>query len=359
MIEARLDPATVARVRLTASPALETSSWLALTLAGRSHPVLGDVGPAARLALRDRDVALTATLALGGLRGGYVPDFLTPKPMPGPAERTFADQLERVRASDPGAVEAQLQLLGRSSPRVGAALAHFGPSATLVARVTLGLATFWRAVVADDWVRVAACAESDVRRRTEVLARAGTEGLLNSLHPAVRWTGSRLLVDKPYSETVQYEDDEVVLVPSVGGGLRLAVQLCDPADATVAYPAGWADPAPGAQRTRSSAVADRGGDDTDRRGDVVAPETPGMAAALLGRGRGTVFAALTVPRTTTELHELLGLSASTVSQHLRVLTAAGLLERSRQGRLVHYRLSSAGRALLNLGGDDRHRAAPG
>lgn len=71
-----------ARLRLAPSPVAETLDWLRLTARGERHRELGDPGPAARFALRDRDVALLGRVVAASSR--YTPDLLTPGPkLPG------------------------------------------------------------------------------------------------------------------------------------------------------------------------------------------------------------------------------------------------------------------------------------
>jgi DNA-binding transcriptional ArsR family regulator len=60
-------------------------------------------------------------------------------------------------------------------------------------------------------------------------------------------------------------------------------------------------------------------------------------ADVLGRSRVSLLADLATPRTTTELAERHGMSASTVSYHLSRLHRAGLVLRKRQGKHVLYR----------------------
>ena len=57
---------------------------------------------------------------------------------------------------------------------------------------------------------------------------------------------------------------------------------------------------------------------------------------LLGRSRASILHLLDVGRTTADLARDLGLSPSTVSWHLSVMTASGLLVARRDGRRVLY-----------------------
>jgi len=58
-----------------------------------------------------------------------------------------------------------------------------------------------------------------------------------------------------------------------------------------------------------------------------------------------VLSALGAPLSTTELARSLGLSAASVSQHLAVLRAAGLVNGHRVGRVVLYMRSPSGESL--------------
>jgi hypothetical protein len=68
---------------------------------------------------------------------------------------------------------------------------------------------------------------------------------------------------------------------------------------------------------------------------------------LLGRGRATVLTALAQPATTTALAQRLGFAPSSVSAHLSVLRAAGLLVSTRHGHQVVYEQTPLGIALAN------------
>ena len=73
---------------------------------------------------------------------------------------------------------------------------------------------------------------------------------------------------------------------------------------------------------------------------------PAAVAAVLGETRASLLAALGDPASSTELGVRLGVTASAVNQHLRVLRDAGLLVSTRYGRSVLYLRSELGSALL-------------
>ncbi|WP_368666334.1 ArsR/SmtB family transcription factor [Micromonospora sp. BL4] len=72
---------------------------------------------------------------------------------------------------------------------------------------------------------------------------------------------------------------------------------------------------------------------------------PQALADLLGRTRARILTALAQPAGTTDLAHQLGLSPSTVSQHLGVLHRAGLVTRARHRHVVLYLRSPLGHRL--------------
>jgi DNA-binding transcriptional ArsR family regulator len=314
VITAHLDAASTARIRLTPSPVYEAEAWLTAADARKRHPLLGDPGATARFALRDPAVAATAALTRGGPAGRYVPDFLTPKP--GTGRESLADQLERLRATPPEQVCEQLQAFGSVPPT------WLDAADRLPALVCTGLTRFWRAVMDDVWPHVRKVLDHDRHDRTDTAAAQGLGAMLAGLHPDVRWSGGAIEVDKPYDESVEYADAEIVLVPSLAAWPRLAVQLCNPSDAMIAYPL------------------------------TVPPSRPTGAAALLGRGRAAVLRAASPGASTSEISRRTGLAPSTVSHHLKILHGTGLLDRARRGHEVIYTRNAQGNSIL---GDDEQR----
>jgi DNA-binding transcriptional ArsR family regulator len=86
------------------------------------------------------------------------------------------------------------------------------------------------------------------------------------------------------------------------------------------------------------------------RGHQAGPRTaagpPAALAPLLGTARSRVLDALTVTVPTGAIAARLGMPASTVSGHLKVLRAAGLVRSERVGTHVVHRLTGRGRHLL-------------
>ena len=317
MIIVEFDAASVARVRVAASPVFEVVSWLGVVASGARHPILGDPGAAARNALRDQNVAVTATIISDTTAWHYLPHFLTPKP--GRAQLgsgALDEQLTTISDTPADVVESQLPERWLSSST--AAERHLDVH-VVPAIVAAGLAKFWRTALADAWPDIEHGLTEQVRRCGLLLAAGGVSALFNSLHPSMRWSGNTLMLAEPHSATVRLRDGEFLVIPSMLTPPRLTVHLDDHRDASVAFP-------------------------------VSTPRLPDQQAtdqvSLLGRGRTSVLSSLRTPRTNREVAHELRVSASTVSHHLHALARAGLAERHRRGRGVIYNLTPLGRELI-------------
>ncbi|MGQ0838238.1 helix-turn-helix domain-containing protein [Actinokineospora sp.] len=314
MIAAHLDAATLARVRLSLSPAVEALSLLALAVDGRRHPVFGDPGAAARFALRDPDVRLIAhTLPAHGV--GYSPDLFTPQPAATRADRVWGTQLEAVAAGTAETVAHQIAATGTPNAQVLRAV----EAGTFARRAAAGLARFWTMAMAEGWSSLRERLDADLALRARVMATEGVGALLGSLHASVRWTGTVLEVHKGYDEVVHYRGQDLVLAPSVLAWPRLLAQLCEPVDGVLSFP-----------------VRGLGGADPTRRGGV---------AQLLGSTRASLLHDLDVPRSTTDLSRRHRLAPATVSYHLSVLHGSGLVTKLRDRRSVLYSRTENGDVL--------------
>ena len=143
------------------------------------------------------------------------------------------------------------------------------------------------------------------RRRAELAVRRPPRG-----RPA--GPGDALQIDTVYSETVALRGQGLLLVPSAFIWRPFAI-TSPPWQPTLIYPA-------------------RGVALLWERGDPA----PDALAAVLGRARAELLAALAAPASTTELAGRLGRSAGGISEHLTALRDAGLVSAARQGRSVLY-----------------------
>lgn len=310
MIRARLDADTLAGVRLAVSPAAEATAWLGLAACQARHPVFGDPGAVARAALRDADAAMVAAVLPPTGVTAYTPDFLTPKPAAG-----LDDQLDRVAATPPEVVAAQVDATGRPLPPSVRDAVERG---TFARRAASGLRRFWADAIADGWSELAATMEADLAVRARTMATRGVGAMLDSLHDAVSWGDGALTIRSAWQEELTLERADVVCVPAVLAWPKLSVQLCDPSEAVLGYPAiGVGVPA--------------GKRSTDR---------------LLGPTRAALLRDLDVPRSTAGLADRHRLSPSTVSYHLKVLQRSGLVVPHRAGQFVLYHRTGGGHALV-------------
>ncbi|WP_030811797.1 DUF5937 family protein [Streptomyces sp. NRRL S-337] len=256
---------------------------------------------------------------------GYTPDFLG-RP-PDTPTTGFDEELARLRATDPELARAEMakSLAGTpgaaESARGRAALAD---PARAVQQLADATERAWHALLAPDWPRLRALLEAEIAYRSRQLADGGLRRLFADLHPRLTWSGGTLTV-RTRSDFLQTQDLDgrgVLLLPSVFAWPDVVSGFDPPWQPTVIYPARgigglWAEPAAG----------------------------PALAR-LLGPKRAAVLTALDAPSSTTALARRLGLAPSSVSSHLSVLRAAGLLTSRRHGHEVLYEQTPLGLALL-------------
>ncbi len=328
MLSAVLDAASLAQVRLAASPTYEAMCWLETLRRRQRHPLFGDPGAAARWTLRDPDVRLVLALLgpEGGANHGYMPDLLTPKPSVGADRFALQDQLDHIEHTSQEAVQQQVVQALYANGAMPQAVRLAVDDGSLPLRVAAGLRTFWASTLAEGWSQLQRTIEADVAHRSAALAAHGVGLMLNALHERVSWTGTALRIETQWDGCVPFRDQELVLVPNVLGWPGLAIQIEDPDNAMLAYPAFG----------RGAASLATG-------------ETPGAFGQLLGTTRTQLLRRLDLPRSTTQLSADLDLAISTVSYHLGVLLRTGLVARHRQRRVVHYRRTPQGDALLDGG----------
>jgi len=322
VIRYRLTPADLAQVRFAFSPLWEAVASLKVLYKDHPHDVHEPFLREARRAITHLDLTPIEPLVTAP---HVLPDFLLPSPI-APAAR-FADELERVRATPPAVVEAELAVLfPQGRPSVLRSL----PGEALLERLCDLLDAYWHAALAAHWPRLHALLENDVLYRARTLALHGPQALFADLHPAVRLSGDTLELDKDCDAFVDAGGRGVLLLPVAFAYPGTVVTTEQPLQPTVAYgPRGIA----GLWRVETVAV-------------------DGVLRAFVGPGRAAVLQSLPGPRSTGELAGTLGVTASAVSQHLGHLRRLGLVEPQRLGRRVYYRRSVRGEELLQLLGTD-------
>src|SRR6266700_2012501 len=197
------------------------------------------------------------------------------------------------------------------TPRPGSPLTEFDAA----------LDAYWQACLKPSWPRIHALLEADIVYRSRRLALGGARALFADLDGRVRWDDGVLYVDRHRGEhhVLDIDGRGLPLVPSLFcRGAVSYISMREPP--VIAYPA---------------------------RGRATVWETAPVRdsahlVGLLGAPRARLLVLLARPATTTELAHRLAVSPSAVSQHLRVLRAAGLLNRARSGRSVLYLRSPLG-----------------
>jgi DNA-binding transcriptional ArsR family regulator len=259
---------------------------------------------------------------------GYTPDFLGGPPQA--AYTSVADGLAQLRATDPALARAEMTLSFGSMP--GAAETPLGrkllddPAAAiaLLADVT---ERAWHALVEPFWPRLHDLLQADIDYRARQLASAGLEELFALLHHRLSYEDGTLTVTTKghYRYDRDLAGDGLLLMPSAFVWPDVVTGFQPPWQPTVIYPA----------RGVGALWSDDAGPDSARQ----------ALARLLGGGRAAVLAALDEPASTSALARRLGLAPSSVSAHLSVLKAAGLLTARRERHRVLYERTPLGVAL--------------
>ncbi|HEX4466335.1 MAG TPA: DUF5937 family protein [Solirubrobacteraceae bacterium] len=321
MVRAIFHTEALTRVRFAISPMFEMI---------RSIRALQDPAGAAlhlpwveQAAPRVADLDLSAIVALQSAPV-YNPDFVNPPPS-GPLVE-FEDELAVMVATPPKQIAAEVRYAyGGQLPEV------LEPFVRKPRRAVEELASvmleYWQRCHAEHWPRVRSLLEHDVLHRARQIADGGTARLFCDLDPGVSWADGVLTVECGESEwesDLDLDDRGLLLLPSAFVWPKVTILTLEPWQPTLAYPA-------------------RG---IGMLWSPAQPPAPDALERLMGRTRAMLLSALDSPRSTTELAGELGLTPGGISQHLGVLSDAGLVHGRRVARSVLYLRSAEGDALL-------------
>ncbi|TCO32499.1 helix-turn-helix protein [Kribbella steppae] len=250
----------------------------------------------------------------------WVADFLTVPPLE--PNQELSDELQLLTALDDDHIRADLSVVRTPLPDVLL-------EATGLAEQAADLLTWvWTATVEPDWPRRLRLLQADVVSRTSRLSEQGWSGVLRGLGPDVRWLGEgRIQVNRWDYPTTDIRGQDLMFIAAHTKGVNVSWRKPDRYALT--YPV------------------------TGIFAGTEAPAEP--LVQLLGRNRARILVEAADPVSTTVLVATTGLSLATVSDHLRVLTDAGLLERRRSGRSVLYWQSDTGRRVVRRPAPNRHR----
>ncbi|TDD74319.1 transcriptional regulator [Actinomadura darangshiensis] len=267
--------------------------------------------------LRDADLRAASRLLrdLAPADAAYFPDFLTPAE----SEEGMAAALHTLRATPGTRLARELREAARYRTLPGWTRRLASGDRALLDQVADAVLHFHTRLIAPDWSEVEATVATDWERRMETL-EGGMGAMLETLAPFA-WRDPVLTAPYPVDADLHLKGRGVRLIPSFFCHTT-PIAIADPSlPPVVVYPVRSEPPAPGT-----------------RHADVL--------AALLGTGRARVLSALTVTFTTGSVAVRLGMPASTVSGHLKVLRDAGLVHSERDGAHIMHRLTSRGRHLL-------------
>ena len=245
---------------------------------------------------------------------GYQPDFISPAP-----DSPFTEigaELDRVRATPPEKVAAELaECLG---PEWVTHQRDGGPAAVRDLLADM-LWRAWATLIEPWWPRLRDVLDADITYRARRLADAGVAAVLSELDPKVSWQDGAVRFGIAGSREIDVSGTDLVLIPSVFAWPGAAVSFDPPA---VIYPA-------------------RGIHGLWQQG----PRSSEDLVRLIGRTRAAVLTALAAPASTTGLAARTGIPVSSVSEHLGVLRANGLVSTTRTGRFLLHHRTTLGLAL--------------
>ena len=252
---------------------------------------------------------------------GWFPDTFSPEPTVDPP--TPVEQFEMLGDTDIEVLRADLAAMRERAPDIVEGMSPH----QYADRVAIELAQYWREVLEPMWEELEAIAAEDIAYHSRRMSREGVARALDGVHEAISYDSGVLTVDFHQTDLrVQPSPAGVWLVPSAFRWPWIAARHDGPVVLSYA--------ARGAARVWES-------DPSASVDDAL--------AALLGRSRAAILQILNVPRSTTRVAQDLRLSAGTVSEHLSVMTASGLLTTRREGRRVLYQQTPLGADLANGG----------
>lgn len=322
MIEIELGINDFAGVRFTSDAVWETATSLMVLSRVELHPLHTQLR--ARLPRHPSfDLDLLLDL-LHPLR--WRASILAPEPSAAPLHPL--EGLRRLADSDPAKAQEDLEWLRQHSPRAR----WTAMTATqLIDEASAALIGYWRATLEPLWERVAAIIDADIGFRTRVMSEAGLGSAISGLHERLSYSEDRIRIDLPGHEIRAVSGGQGLwFLPSVFAWPRLGVD--------------WN------ARIPAISYASRG---AAQVWEDTPPLPTDVLGALIGASRSAILERLDTARTTSVLAANLSLSPATVSQHLSVLTAAGLLAPRRVGRRVLYSRTALGTALVD---SERQRA---
>lgn len=258
---------------------------------------------------------------------GFIPDFLTPTPITNLVE--LEDDLNEVLATPDSVIRQQVQWLiddvGESEMR-RFYLAY--PHEALQCLVE-DMRLYWQRALAESWSRMISVLEGDILYHGRLLALEGVESLLPDLHPSITYRPGSIHLAPTFNPAPHCP----CAVHLHGEGIQLVPIIFNIAGRTWKATPQW----------RPMIGYNARGVGSNRETRAAKP-----LERALGAARAAVLQMVATPASTGEIARTLGITSSGVSEHLKRLTQAGLVEPHRSGKRVYYQLTRRGEELIAL-----------
>lgn len=273
---------------------------------------------------------------LNGLRLPYMDAAITATfgapfliPVPDGSSRSIADDFACIRQIADDDIRQQMRWIASIEP-YSQVRQHFldDPREALECLIQ-EMGCYWDIALEPFWIEMMGVLENEILYRAKRFALAGAENGLDDLGHNGTFADGILTIDKAHLPSLPSSYDLAgrgfQLVPTIFKG-HVGSHIQPNKRPMLMY---------GARGTGLLQLED----------DVVLDESLQL---LVGEARARVLHALRSPRHTKELARILSLTSGAVSQHLRRLQQAGVVDSHRSGYYVYYRLTHRGEQLLEL-----------
>lgn len=225
---------------------------------------------------------------------------------------------------DPAYQQSTIARAAEQSHEMAAVVADgFRDPAGLRRRIADMLLAYWDEAFSEEWERVRPKLDEALTTGARLLVTNGIAATLEHLVPEATWDpdGHAVIIPKPWDRTVDVgARGGLSLVPSVYAN-SIMIETDDP------WPTSIILPIPEVRAPEVPQASDREVAEALR---ALGDETRLQIARLVSEQ----------PRSTKELADVLSLSESAVSRHLKTLDRAGVVDGERDGYFVLYRLRS-------------------
>jgi DNA-binding transcriptional ArsR family regulator len=258
---------------------------------------------------------------------GFIPDFLTPTPLANGSD--IEADFEQVLATPDPVIRQNVQWLIQDIGESEMRLYFIAHPREAVRKLVEELRIYWQRTLALSWSKMRTILEGDILYRGRLMALDGADHLIPDLHHSIAYSNNQIDISPTCNHAhcpheVSLCGDGIQLVPMIFNGAGRAIQITPGWHPMIGYTA------------RGIGLYQR---------ETRASKPLELA---LGAGRASVLQSLTMPASTGELAQRLMVTSGAVSQHLKRLMWAGLVESHRSGKRIYYRLTKRGVDLIAL-----------